>query len=88
MTRSSVENSGLDVTYEYLGSQTVPAGTFEDCWQLTRWWFIPLNPDEEDVRERRDYCRGVGIIRVWGYDSMDEDALPTIYLELTDYDVQ
>ena len=78
-----------DYRYEYLGTQTVEAGTFDECWRVGVSYTIPFDPNIYQVYTRqRDYCRGVGVVRFWGRDTTMEGNVPIVYLELTEYDLQ
>src|SRR5690606_35538862 len=45
--------TGLTFSWVQVGQVTVPAGTFEDCWQR------PITP-ASDYTETTTFCRGVG----------------------------
>lgn len=47
--------------WQSVGSVTVPAGTFQDCWRR-----IAVTATQEDWVE---FCRGVGLVRLYGVGS-------------------
>lgn len=52
----SWSNGAVELEWEGLGSQTVPAGTFADCW----------NARQKDSENFTTFCRGVGPVH-WHY---------------------